>query len=171
VIKRERVADEAHIFENQKETATLLTKSRGNFVLVSSKGGWILTNRVDGEFRPFSMTVRTDDPLNESIILKIRQNLFFHNQNSYLIGNNPEGRPYGDFLLGSKFICRLLNFPFSSLDEIDYEARSMLGRIRGLPVGEIYGIGWSGFHVKIESELEDIGLPLSAVSYLMYSTG
>jgi hypothetical protein len=37
-------------------------------------------------------------------------------------------------------------------------------------VGEVSGLGIDGHHVKVEKELEDIGLQLAASSYLIYST-
>jgi hypothetical protein len=41
----------------------------------------------------------------------------------------------------------------------------------GVPVGETSGLGTHGHHVKVEKELEDIGLIIAASSYLLYSTG
>jgi hypothetical protein len=43
-------------------------------------------------------------------------------------------------------------------------------RFREVPVGEISGLGIQGHHVKVDKELEDIGLLIAARSYLIYST-
>ena len=178
VVKQEKSPREAKVFENQKEVGLLTNEGKGTFELVSNDNrGWILTNKVDGEFRPFSMIVRPKTSSlahsvkeEEACILKIRGHLFQHNRKFYMFGSIPEGKPSKEFITGKRFICRLINFPFSDIDEIDVETRSRLRILRGLPVGEMYGIGSAGFHVQIESELHDIGLPLAASSYLIYST-
>lgn len=178
VIKQEKSPKEAKVFENQREAGLLTNEGRGTFELVSNDNrGWVLTNKVDGEFRPFSMIVRPKTSnqaqsvkAEEAWILKIRDHLFRHNRNFYMFGGIPEGKPHKEFVTGKRFICRLINFPFSDIEEVDVETRSRLRILRGLPVGEMYGIGSAGFHVQIESELQDIGLPLAASSYLIYST-
>ena len=178
VVKQEKSPREAKVFENQMEAGLLTNEGRGTFELVSNDNrGWMLTNKVDGEFRPFSMIVRLKTSSlaqsvkeEESWILKIRDHLFQHNRNFYMLGSIPEGKPHREFMMGKRFICRLINFPFSDIDEVDAETRSRLRILRGLPVGEMYGIGSTGFHIRIESELQDIGLPLAASSYLIYST-
>jgi ABC-type transporter Mla subunit MlaD len=43
-------------------------------------------------------------------------------------------------------------------------------RFRGVPVGDVSGLGINGYHVKVEKELEVIGLLVAASSYLIYST-
>lgn len=177
IVKQEKSPREAKVFENQRKAGLLTNEGKGTFELVSSDNrGWTLTNKVDGEFRPFSMIVRPKASSSihseeeQACILKIRDHLFLHNRNFYMFGSIPEGKPYKEFIMGRRFICRLINFPFSDIDEVDVETRSRLRRLRGLPVGEMYGIGSAGFHVRIESELDDIGLPLAASSYLIYST-
>ncbi len=178
VVKQEKSPREAKVFENGKEAGQLRNEGKGAFELVSNDNRvWILTNKVDGEFRPFSMIVRPKASgtahsikQEEPCTLKIRDHLFHHNGNFYMFGSIPEGKPYKEFIIGRRFICRLTNFPFSDIDEIDVETRSRLRILRGLPVGEMYGIGSAGFHVQIENELDDIGLPLAASSYLIYST-
>ena len=72
--------------------------------------------------------------------------------------------------MGSKHICRLTNFPFSHPDQIDAEAKNRLKKHRGVSVGEIFGLGSRGFHVKLEDEVNEIGLPLAACAYLIYSS-
>ena len=51
--------------------------------------------------------------------------------------------------------------------------RQKLKRFRGVPVGEASGLGATpeGHHVKVNDELDDIGLFLAAISYLMYASG
>ena len=103
---------------------------------------------------------------------KIENNLFCHNGQIYMMNNLPEGRLTRDHLSGSRLISRLVNFPCKNLDEVDHEIWQRLGRHRGFQVGEMSGFGRTGGHkVKLEPELEDIGVPLSAASYLIYSTG
>jgi hypothetical protein len=63
------------------------------------------------------------------------------------------------------------NFPFSELSDVDYETRSkLISKFRGAPVGELDGLGKEGHHLRFFNELEDIGLPLAASCYLLYST-
>lgn len=178
VVKQEESPRKAKVFGDQKEAGLLTNKGKGTFELVSNDNrSWILTNKVDGEFRPFSMIVRpqvsspTHSMKEEQVcVLKIRDHLFHHNRNFYMFGSIPEGKPYREFIMGRRLICRLINFPFSDIDEIDAETRSRLRKFRGLPVGEMYGIGSVGFHMRIDSELDDIALPLVVSSYLIYST-
>ncbi len=107
---------------------------------------------------------------NKEYVLKIKDNLFQHGGSFYWLGGIPEGRPIKAHLIGSKIICRLVNFPFSQVDDVDEETKHQLKRYRGIYVGEFFGLGSSGFHLKLGNELNDIGLPLVASSYLLYST-
>jgi hypothetical protein len=61
-----------------------------------------------------------------------------------MLASTPEGRPLGEFLLGKRYICKLNNFPFTDLTEIDHETRSKLRRFRGVQVGELEGLGKGG---------------------------
>jgi hypothetical protein len=85
--------------------------------------------------------------------------------------NHPEGRPWHQYLSGPRYISRLDNFPYSDLAEVDHHLKHRLKRFRGVPVGEASGLGTHGHHVKVEKELEDVGLIIAASSYLLYSTG
>lgn len=129
---------------------------------------WILNRRINGEIRPFSIVVSKGNDSKE--VLKIDDHIFLHNGSFYIIGGIPEGGIPRHHLVGSKFICRLTNFPFSHPDQVDAETKNRLKRHRGVPVGEFFGLGSNGFHIKLESELDGIGLPLAASTYLIYSS-
>lgn len=157
-----------------REQATLEKVESSRYKLTQGYQSWLLSKRVDGEIRPFSMFVlktngrQSGEETNE--VLKIKDHLFLHNGNFYMIGGVPESRPPKDHLVGAKFITRLTKFPFTHHDDIDLETRSRLKRHRGKVVGEIYGLGSKGFHAKIEKELNEIGFPLTASAYLIYSS-
>ena len=143
--------------------------------MLESENGYIfrLTPKVDGAIRPFSFEVYEENSADSerAMILKIKDNLFSHHNEMYIMRGVPEGRPMSKHILGARSICRLVNFPFKTLDEIGHETKTKLTRLRGAEVGEISGYGTKGHKVKLSYELEDIGIPLSAASYLMYSTG
>ena len=140
-----------------------------------------MTPRVDGEVRPFSMiayetkggdTQETNNTIDGKEVLKIRNNLFWYNGSLYMLNSLPEGKLPRDHITGIRFISKLVNFPYNSHQEIDPETWERLGRHRGQQVGELSGLGRSDGHkVKLASELEGIGIPLAAASYLIYSTG
>jgi hypothetical protein len=50
--------------------------------------------------------------------------------------------------------------------------RHKLKRFRGVPVGEASGLGAApeGHKVKVNDELDDIGLFIAATSYLMFAS-
>lgn len=142
------------------------------YTLNASDGrSWTLSPRVHGEVRPFSMTVaRAEGGRTGDAILTIRNHLFLHGRRFYLVGGIPRERAARDFLHGTRFICRLDNFPFSNLVDVDHETWSRLRRFRGEPVGEFEGLGKGGHTVKIAAELSEIGLPLAAACYMLYSS-
>jgi len=165
------------IYIGLEEIAEIQLRGDMTHVLTTKDGNtWTLDARVHGEIRPFSMTVNqsiahdTSHPTSEATVLTIRDHLFLHRGKFYLLGCAPEGKPLRDFLVGKRYICRLDNFPFPDLTEIDHETRSRLRRFRGPQVGELEGLGEGGHRVRLSDELEDIGLPLSASCYLLYST-
>jgi hypothetical protein len=176
-IIKHKDASLASINVSQNEVAQLEKKEKEIFELWSDSGGdrWTLSKKVDGRIAPFSIIAipesqsshRTHEK--EDTTLKIKNHLFRYNENFYMIGM-PEGKTAVHFIKGAKYICRLVNFPFSDLDSIDPEMISRLRRLRGIPAGEIFGLGSTGFHAIIEAELERIGLPLAASCYLIYST-
>jgi hypothetical protein len=67
-------------------------------------------------------------------------------------------------------------FPYSELSEVDhqdYTLRDKIKKFRGKPVGVASGLGIdpSGHRVKLDRELEDVGLFIAAISYLLYASG
>ena len=142
------------------------------YALAASDGvEWTLSSRVDGEVRPFSMTVTGTDGSGAGVaVLTIRDHLFIHGSKFYMVGGIPRERHAGEFLRGTRFICRLDNFPFLSLAEVDHETKSRLRRYRGEAVGEFGGLGRNGHRVEVADELEKIGMPLAAACYLLYSS-
>ena len=107
---------------------------------------WLLSKKVDGEVRPFSIVVfRTEsDDLGGEEVLKIKDHIFFHRGNFYILGGIPQGGIPKDHLSGSKYVCRLTNFPFSHPDQVDAGTKNRLKRHRGVPVGEFFGLGSKG---------------------------
>lgn len=165
--------------DNQEKAVLKKADIPGAFELIGKDPNqkWKLTNKVDGEFRPFSICCYTedkksDDSSKEEPYLKIKYHIFSHGDNFYSVGEAlPSDSTPRDHLSGSKYICRLVNFPFSHLDHIDEETRHQMKRHRGIAVGDFYGLGGSGFHVKTYGEeLLDVGLPLTASVYLLYTT-
>jgi hypothetical protein len=164
---------------SEDEIAEIQVRGNLTHILTTKDGNtWTLDARVNGEIRPFSMTVSQSiandarDGTPETTVLTIKDNLFLHRGKFYLLGCAPEGSPLKEFLIGRRYICRLDNFPFSDLTEIDHETRSKLRKFRGAEVGDLEGLGGKegGHRVRLSDELEDIGLPLSASCYLLYST-
>jgi hypothetical protein len=154
-------------------TAELKKINKERYDLSEQDREWFLSRRVDGEVSPFSIaafgTTRKDHK-DAREVLKIEDHLFMHNGNFYLLGGIPEGGQPSNHLVGSKYICRLTNFPFSHPDEVDAQTKHRLKKHRGVPVGEFYGLGSKGFHIILEDEVGDIGLPLAASTYLIYSS-
>jgi hypothetical protein len=145
-----------------------------SFKLIKKNDGheWTLTKKVHGGFRPFSISVlnqNEDSDINKEV-LTIREHLFKHDGKFYMLTNHPEGKHWNEYLSGIRHISRLDNFPYSDLKEIDHNTKHELLRFRGVPVGEVSGLGIQGHHVKVDKELEVIGLQIAASSYLIYST-
>jgi hypothetical protein len=167
----------AKILQDNHERGVLRKMDKnGTFELEAkqpSGRSWTLTQRVDGEFRPFSIVCYSKVEADQGeLYLKIKDRLFQHQNNFYSVGEAvPAGASPGDYLSGSKYICRLMNFPYSEVDEVDRETRHQMRRHRGIPVGEVRGLGADGYHLKIYGdELADIGLLLTAATYLLYTT-
>ena len=174
VVRGSKPSD-AKIFLDGEEIAKISKGEDLTSKLISKEDGheWILTNNVHSEFRPFSISIRES---NKDIsdanaeILTIRDHLFKHKGKFYMLTNHPEGRPWHEYLSGPRYISRLDNFPYSDLAELDHHTRHRLRRFRGVPVGEASGLGIDGHHVKVNKELDDIGLFIAAASYLIYCT-
>lgn len=159
------------VFENKK-TAKLRNLGNGLYKMACENYRWLLNKRVDGEIGPFSIIVFTTNDSNaaQKEVLKIKDHIFLHNKILYMLGGIPEGGIPKHHLTGSKYICRLTNFPFEHPDHVDEETKNRLKRHRGVPVGEFSGLGTSGFRMSLGDELNDIGLQLAAAAYLVYSS-
>jgi hypothetical protein len=141
---------------------------------------WVLTNKIDGEHKPFSFSVKEEEKQKGQIdtLLTVKDNIFEHNGKFYMLANHPEGKSWHNHINSSvRYISRLENFPYSNISEMDankhhQNLRHKLKRFRGVPVGEASGLGATpeGHHVKLNDELDDIGLFLAAISYLIYAS-
>jgi hypothetical protein len=158
----------ARIFSKQQQIGELRNVAKGLFRLTDEAKSWLLNRKIDGTLLPFSMLISEERDSKE--ILKVKDHLFPYNAYFYMIGGIPESQNPKDHLRGYKYIIRITNFPHTQHEQIDEETLSRLKRHRGVPVGRIHGLGSKGFYLKIEDELKDIGLPLAAATYLMYST-
>lgn len=193
--KRGSIQWDARIFsENGEEIAAIIKGEGLEFKLISQKDDreWVLTNKVDGEHRRFSFSVREvekkgakagerrqkEEEEEGNPLLIIQDNIFMHNGKFYMLANHPEGKSWHNYVNSPvRYISRLDNFPYSSISEMDenkhyQNLRHKLKRFRGVPVGEASGLGATpeGHHVKVNDELDDIGLFLAATSYLMYAS-
>ena len=184
----------ARIFsENGEEIAEILKGEGLEFKLISQKDNrkWVLTNKIDGQHRRFSFSVREVEAKEANTgeqrgkekegdppLLTIQDNIFMHNGKFYMLANHPEGKSWHNYVNSPvRYISRLDNFPYSNVSEMDenkhhQNLRHKLKRFRGVPVGEASGLGATpeGHHVKVSDELDDIGLFLAATSYLMYAS-
>lgn len=94
-----------------------------------------------------------------------------------MLASHPEDKSWNEYVNSSiKYICRLDDFPYSELSEVDYHhytLRDKIKRFRGKVVGEASGLGTEerGHRVRLDSELEDVGLFIAAISYLLYASG
>lgn len=152
----------AHLDRADDNLQSLLKLENG------SKRIYRLDPRVDRAISPFSTTIYEGDG---KILLRIKSGVFSYIGKIYLFKSLPEGKSMKGHLSRSKYICRLDNFPYHDVDEIDRETRERLNRYRGVDVGRLSGLGKLGHKVTIDEELREIGLPLAAASYLLYSTG
>jgi hypothetical protein len=158
---------------DEETVAELRKVDDGVFIVSGRSRQWLLSKKTNQDMRPFSMVIFASDANDQSKrskVLEISDHFFFFQGHFYVFGGIPAGRVPKDHLLGAKFICRLDNFPFSHLDEIDDLTKSRLKRHRGKEVGEFSGLGSQGFHVRLAHEFDDADLPLAAAAYLMYSS-
>ena len=168
-VRRAGRPSDAVISRGGEEVASLRGERNMTVRLESKEGGsWTLDPRVHGEVRPFSMKAT---PEGSGEVLVIRNHVFFHDSKAFMLTSIPEDVHPAEHVLGKRHINRLDRFPFSSLEDIDLETWGRLRRQRGVSVGTIEGLGIEEFRVTLSQELQDIGLQLSAASYLLYSTG
>lgn len=195
VVKKVPAPLEAKVFQGGREVAEIRKNDDYSFTLTRQDDGkqWVLANRVHGQPRPFSIFVREagapepagkathhdylDLDSHDNDVLTINRHVFKHGGNFYMMTNNPRGGAPQSYLSGPRYISRLDNFPHEELAEVGVHDRHggashKLKRFRGVPVGEATGLGISesGHRVKVEGELEDIGLFVAASSYLMYAS-
>jgi hypothetical protein len=186
---------DARIFsENGEEVAEIIKGEGLDFKLISPKDNreWVLTNKIHGQHRRFSFSVREaqkkevnageprvkDEGQKRDPLLLIQDNIFVHNGKFYMLANHPEGKSWHNYVNSPvRYISRLDNFPYSNVSELDenkhhQNLRHKLKRFRGVVVGEASGLGATpeGHRVKVNDELDDIGLFLAATSYLMYAS-
>jgi hypothetical protein len=178
LVRRTGAFYEADVLLDGKQIAKLGRGEKFTYRVDRITGGncYVLDPRVDGRIRPFSMLAyeeETSSSINQEkkIALKIINNLFSHDGKMYIMKHVSEGSYPKKHMLGSKHICRLVNFPFDKPEEVDVATSERLGRHRGIKVGEMSGLGITGHKVTLEDELEDIGLPLAVSSYLIYASG
>ncbi len=198
-IKKGPTQWEAKIYSKDGKEVAEIRKEREHpeFRLLSKKDNnrqqqeWVLSNRVDGEHRRFSFSIREAKKQHEqeegeksdydnrvAPLFVVRDNIFEHKGKFYMIANYPEGKSWHNHVSNPvRYISRLDNFPYSNVSEMDEDKHyqslmQKLKRFRGVPVGEASGLGATpeGHHVKLNDELDDIGLFLAATSYLMYAS-
>lgn len=159
----------ATITREGREVAKLYADGGTMFLQAESDGRWKMDRRVRGEIRPFSMSVvPPEEP--EEPILTIRNHLFYHRGKAYYLTGVPEDVRPAEHLLGKRHVSRLGTFPFSSLDDVDPETWGRLRRHRGVSVGTMESEPGE-YKVTLSVELEEIGLPLAAATYLLYTSG
>ena len=170
-IRRTGRPSDAVVWREGEKVATL--RGEGNLLVrleSTAEESWVLDPRVHGEVRPFSMNVTASGSDGEAV-LTIRNHVFFHNSRAFMLTSIPEDVHPGEHVFGRRHISMLEKFPFSRLEEIDLQTWGRLRGQRGVSVGTFDGLGADEFRVSLSHELEDVGLPLSAASYLLYSTG
>jgi hypothetical protein len=122
---------EAKIFLDQVHGEEVAEIKKGedqkSFKLIRKNDGlmWTLTNKVHGEFRPFSIAVlnqNRDNDINKEV-LTIREHLFKYGGKFYMLTNHPEGKHWNEYLSGIRYISRLDNFPYSTLIDIDHNIK------------------------------------------------
>jgi hypothetical protein len=175
----DRKRKDAVVFAEGGEVAGIRRSSSGStYDMVTSDGTkrWVLDPHVDGEVRPFSISIRrvapvvTTGPEPDPIELVVRNNLFRYQGRYYMMSGIPEGRSLGEFLLGKKYICRMDSLAFDDIGRVDQGTWTSLRRFRGTVVGELEGTGPTGHQVSLSGELRPIGLLIAAASYVLYST-
>lgn len=169
---------QAKVFSGDGQEVAKIRKAeeQPEFRLIKGNREWVLTNRVDGEHRRFSFSVI--EPERQEVVLTVQDNVFRHNGKFYMLANNPEGRSWRSYVSSPvRYISRLDNFPYSDASEMQenrhhQSLRHKLKRFRGVPVGETSGLGATaeGHRVRVDDELDDIGLFIAAASYLMYAS-
>lgn len=157
------------IFSSNGEELATISRGGGSLMLIETGG----TTWVMSQSEPSSLAVVEAVPLGKSpvIVLRIRRNLFGHSGRTYMFTGVASESDPRDFHLGDRYVYRLDNFPFSDPFEADLETVERLRRYyRGIVVGELSGLGREGYRLRLSAELVDISLPLTAASYVLYSS-
>lgn len=160
-----------------EEIGTIERGTKGSAGSLVEPGGrrWVLDPSVMGQHEPFSLTVREEEGGERGssrTALMILHNLFAHEGRSYMFTGMVAGAHPRDVLTGERFITRLDNFPFANTYDVDMETVGRLRRyFRGVIVGELIGLGSHGHSLRLAAELSEIALPLTASSFLLYSSG
>lgn len=112
-IKRGPTRWDARIFsENGEEVAELIKGEGVEFKLISQKDNheWVLTNKIDGQHRRFSFSVREAEKKEvkaeelrgkeeeDNALLIVRDNIFMHNGKFYMLANHPEGKSWHNYV-------------------------------------------------------------------------
>ncbi|HKW04467.1 MAG TPA: hypothetical protein VJN71_04125, partial [Nitrososphaerales archaeon] len=112
LVQSENQENSAKILLLGESIATVQINRNGTSLLASDGRKWFLSQRLDGEVRPFSMVAeKIEGASMKTVTLKIRDHLFFHSGNMYMYSNVPEGTIHHHAKSGPKFISRLVNFP------------------------------------------------------------
>jgi hypothetical protein len=172
VVRRTGDPNEAEIIHSGK-LAAYLDKIPGELrtILKYENGSGrtlYLDPKVNGTIAPFSTAIYDNSG---KPILEIKSGCFSYRGKIYMFKSLPQGKSMKGHLHQLKFITRLDHLPYHNVDEIDRMTREKLQKHRGVEVGTLEGLGTLGHEVTLDEELEPIGLPLSAASYLLYSTG
>lgn len=140
---------------------------------------WLLSNKVHGEARPLSFSVHDrkskSRPPDDAVFI-VRDQLFEHGGRLYMMASQPRGRHWDEHMRSKvRYISRLdgpSNLDLGELDYHDRDLRDKTKRLRGTPVGEASGLGIEegGHRVRVDKELEDVGLFVAAISYLIYAS-
>lgn len=167
LVKKDGDAGSVQLVRNGTRVARLAPDGGYDFKLVADSQEWILTNRVHGEYRPFSLSILRSG--NE--VLTIRDHLFKYRDRFYMMTNHPQGQHWSDYVnSGTRYICRMDNLPLSDLASIKPHIKHEMKKFRGKPVAEISGLTADDGHlVKVGGELKEIGLLVAAASHLLYS--
>lgn len=179
---------EARVFSRKQEIAAIKKDEGLTFRLISRKQGdeWVLTNMVQGERRPFSISVLKSKDRNHDYngnknaleeVFVVRDHVFNHNGKFYMFASHPSGKSWKQYVNSpTRYISRLDDFPYDNFSKVDhdhYKLRHKIKRLRGAAVGQASGLGTEerGHRVRLDKELNDIGLFVAAISYLLYAAG
>jgi hypothetical protein len=188
VIKKTAGDSDAIVYSGEQEVAKIVKNEGFSFKLIrfKDKQEWVLINSVDGERRPFSYAVLKatnvfshdkKGEISREEVFVVREQLFKHKGKFYMLASHPEGKSWLDYVNSTtRYISRLDNFPYQNLSDVNhdhYVLRHKIKRLRGTAVGEASGLAQhlEGHHVALEKELDDIGLFIATISYLLYASG